>query len=219
VGPSSVVCNSPGDWLKRAIVSTQKEQILKIKIKIKAVKVTLSFATLALATLSIFQVNSLRAAIPQMAPVDRLNAIEEIHQLKARYIRCMDMKDWVCWRGVFAPDFHLKAGELEFHSAQEMVEGTKMTGLYDRVKTVSHAYTPDIEILSPTTARGTWACDFLHYWPAGTGTPQGKEIVPQGQWNHTDGYYHDTYVKIDGRWYIQSEEIQSIRDTQGHLGK
>ena len=161
-----------------------------------------------------------RSTSESMSTADRLLAIEDIHQLKARYIRCMDTKDWVCWGGVFAPDFHFKAGALEWHTGKEMVDSTHLTGLFDRVKTVSHAYTPEIEILSPTTARGIWSVDFLHYWPVGTGgQPTGQEIAAPGTWNHTDGYYHDTYVKIGGRWFIQSEEIESIRETEGRLGK
>jgi hypothetical protein len=159
------------------------------------------------------------ASARRMSAADQLLAVEEIHQLKARYMRHMDTKDWVGWEGVFAPNFHFKAGEDERHSAREMVESTHRSGLFERVKTVSHAYTPEIEILSPTTARGTWACDFLHYWPAGTGKVEGKEIVTPGHWNHTDGYYHDTYIKIDGRWFIQSEEIVSLRETEGTLDR
>jgi hypothetical protein len=190
-----------------------------VTLKIETAKTTLSSALLALALLLIVQVSSSRASTQELSTADRVLAIEEIHQLKARYMRCMDTKDWVCWGGVFAPNFHFKAGNLEWHSGKEMVQSTHLTGLFDRVKTVSHAYTPEIEILSPTTAKGTWSVDFLHYWPAGTGTTAGNEIVAQGQWNHTDGYYHDTYIKIGGRWFIQSEEIESIRETEGRLGK
>jgi hypothetical protein len=81
------------------------------------------------------------------------------------------------------------------------------TALFDRVKTVSHAYTPEIEILSPTTARGIWACDFLQYWPAGSGNVEGGEIVTPGHWNHTDGYYHDTYVKIGEGWLFNQRSL------------
>lgn len=159
------------------------------------------------------------AASQTLSTTDRLLAIEEIHQLKARYMRCMDTKHWPCWEGVFAPNFHFKAGNLEWHSAKEMVQSTHQTGLFDRVKTISHAYTPEIDILSPTTAKGTWAVDFLHYWPAGTGTTVGNEIAAPGTWNQTNGYYHDSYIKIGGKWYIQSEEIQAIRETAGTLEK
>jgi len=174
---------------------------------------------LVLVVLVTFHISNSRAANKELSTADRLLAIEEIHQLKARYMRCMDTKDWVCWEGVFAPDFYFKAGSLEWHSAKQMVQSTHLTGLFDRVKTVSHAYTPEIEILSPTTAKGTWAVDFLHYWPRGTGTVKGGEIAAPGTWNHTDAYYHDTYVKIGGKWFIQSEEIHSIRETEGTLGE
>ena len=39
-----------------------------------------------------------------MDALDRTVAIEEIHQLKARYFRCMDTKDWAGLTDVFAPD-------------------------------------------------------------------------------------------------------------------
>ena len=185
---------------------------------IDATKVLVSFTVVALGTALALGAVISRATAPALSIADQAMAIEEIHQLKARYMRCMDAKDWVCWEGVFAPDFHFKAGSLEWHSGKEMVQSTHLTGLFDRVKTVSHAYTPEIEILSPTTARGTWACDFFHYWPAGTGKAEGKEIVTPGHWNHTDGYYHDTYVKIGNKWFIQSEEITPIRATDGSLG-
>ena len=39
-----------------------------------------------------------------MDDLERLVAIEEIKQLKARYFRCMDTKDWEGFAEVFAPD-------------------------------------------------------------------------------------------------------------------
>ena len=39
-----------------------------------------------------------------MTPIDRLLAIEEIKQLKARYFRCMDQKKWDEFEAVFTPD-------------------------------------------------------------------------------------------------------------------
>ena len=45
--------------------------------------------------------------------VERLEAIEEIKQLKARYFRCMDTKDWDGFTTVFAPDARMDvSGEL-----------------------------------------------------------------------------------------------------------
>src|SRR5438094_9254923 len=39
-----------------------------------------------------------------MDGIERLQAIEDIKQLKARYFRCMDTKDWDGFAAVFAPD-------------------------------------------------------------------------------------------------------------------
>ena len=39
-----------------------------------------------------------------MDDIERLVAVEEIRQLKARYFRCMDTKDWAGLTDVFAPD-------------------------------------------------------------------------------------------------------------------
>ena len=39
-----------------------------------------------------------------MTEIEALAAIEQIKQLKARYIRFMDTKDWAGYESVFAPD-------------------------------------------------------------------------------------------------------------------
>ena len=39
-----------------------------------------------------------------MTESEQLLAVEEIKQLKARYFRCMDTKDWAGFEAVFAPD-------------------------------------------------------------------------------------------------------------------
>ena len=57
-----------------------------------------------------------------------------------------------------------------------MIQLVQQNGLYDRVKSVHHGHMPEIEILSPTTARGIWAADFMHYYPPGEPFPvTGKE--------------------------------------------
>jgi len=44
-----------------------------------------------------------------MNDIEKLLAIEEIKNLKARYFRCVDTKDWHGFKAVFAPD-----GRLDF---------------------------------------------------------------------------------------------------------
>jgi len=46
-----------------------------------------------------------------MTDVEKLLALEEIKQLKARYFRCMDKKDWKGYLAVFTPDATLDSSE------------------------------------------------------------------------------------------------------------
>jgi hypothetical protein len=190
-----------------------------MNVNCETAKVALRYALVALSVFLVFQVRNSAATPQALSSVDRLVAIEDIHQLKARYIRCLDMKDWVCWEGVFAPTFRFKNGATELAGPKAMVEANHGTGIYDRVKTVHHAHMPEIEILSPTTAQGIWSADFFHYYPSDGAKPQGGEIVSPGHWNLVNAFYYDTYVKIDGKWFIQSEEIHVLRDEVGPLAK
>ena len=61
-----------------------------------------------------------------------LDDIEQICQLKARYFRTMDQKDWTAYRGVFAED--------------AVIDTTDDTG-------------PGTEITGDDTARGIWAME------------------------------------------------------------
>jgi hypothetical protein len=139
----------------------------------------------------------------------RLEAIEEIKQLKARYYRCMDTKDWSGFAAVFAPDALMDmSGEM--HDGE--TEGTGIThgneaiadfvrGSVDHVQTVHHGHTPEITIESETTASGIWAMEDKLRWPP------GHPISTL----HGYGHYHETYRKVDGAWRIQSTTLTRLR--------
>jgi hypothetical protein len=56
--------------------------------------------------------------------VERLEAVEEIKQLKARYFRCIDTKDWDGFTTVFAPDARMDvSGEF----SNDVADGTGVT--------------------------------------------------------------------------------------------
>lgn len=151
------------------------------------------------------------------AAVERLIAIEDIKQLKARYYRCLDTKDWECWRTqVFTPDFaFLNANGAPQGTArgpQVMIDVITNNGIYDRVKTVHQGHMPEIEILSPTTARGIWQGDFMHTYPVGQPyQTTGREIAAPGLTNHTWTFYKETYEKIGGKWFIKTIDLSSGR--------
>src|SRR5579883_1903681 len=97
-----------------------------------------------------------------MTDIERLLAIEEIKQLKARYFRCMDTKDWVGFAEVFAPDAVMDmSGEMRDRTTpgDGVTRGNQaiaefVRGAVGGVQTVHHGHMPEIEVTSPTTARG-----------------------------------------------------------------
>jgi SnoaL-like domain len=147
-------------------------------------------------------------AVPQeslktMSAVDRLLAIEEIKQLPLRFGRCTSQKDWNCVRDLFTPDFVMSGHQTT--GGEGFIQVMHDAGLYDRVDTVLHIHGHEVEILSPTTARGIAAADYTFYYPLGQSFPiTGKEAVAPGQQTYTATYYYQTYEKVDGKWKIKT---------------
>jgi len=147
-------------------------------------------------------------SLKQMTPVDRLLAIEEIRQVPLRYCRCVSQKDWDCWHDLFAPDFYYDVPRMgRMKGPDGIVQFLRDVGPYDRVNSIFHSYGVEIEMLSPTKARGVWGADYIFYYPPNQKyEPTGKEVVAPGEQTHTYTYYYQTYVKIAGKWKIESSD-------------
>ena len=97
--------------------------------------------------------------------VQRLEAIEEIKQLKARYFRCLDTKDWDGFADVFTPDARMDmSGEVRGRNDDGVTTGNRDIAAFVRrmvgdVTTVHHGHTPELEVTSPNTATGVWAME------------------------------------------------------------
>jgi len=126
--------------------------------------------------------------------------IEAIKQLKARYCRYLDTKDWEAWRGIFADDFHSdtsQAGGKVIDGADDFVAFThKSVG---NRATAHQVHAPEIELTSATTARGIWALEDVVRLAPG--------VNLRGY-----GHYHETYEKIDGQWRITSSKLTRLRE-------
>ena len=98
--------------------------------------------------------------VTAMDAADQLLAIEEIKQLKARYFRCMDTKDWDGYAQVFAPNATLDVtGESRVPDDEGVVRGNTaiaeyVRGQVDPVTTVHHGHMPEIEITSSDHGHG-----------------------------------------------------------------
>jgi hypothetical protein len=131
-----------------------------------------------------------------------MNDVDAIAQLKARYCRLLDAKDWTAWRELFADDFvgdTSEAGGRKIEGADAFVAYVRRALGAPRRTTVHQVHAPEIELTSETTARGLWALeDFVRFAP-------GLDM-------HGYGHYHETYEKDDGQWRIKSSKLTRLRE-------
>jgi len=143
-----------------------------------------------------------------MDAVAKLTAIAEIKKLKATYFLGVDTQDLDLLRNeVLHPDVTFQFSEYRkepFASADEVLamfaEGLK--GKHS----VHHGHMPVIELTSESSAKGIWAMEDRIYW----GAPDDK--VKGAMFLHGFGHYHETYVKTDAGW-----RIETVRLTRLHL--
>jgi uncharacterized protein (TIGR02246 family) len=127
-----------------------------------------------------------------------MDDVEAIKQLKARYFRTMDTKDWAGMRQVFTDDVVMDTTA----SGGDVIEGGDAflaflePALADAV-TVHHGHMPEIEVGSDDTATGIWALQDLIIWPDGT------RMLGFG-------HYHETYRRGPAGWQISSSTLTRL---------
>jgi hypothetical protein len=141
-----------------------------------------------------------------MTDTERLLAIEQIKQLKARYFRCMDTKDWAGFAATFAPDATVDYTPSGGNPKDWSESGaTKVVALVRKMVettiTVHHGHMPEVEVISAISARGIFAMEDLIWWPE-----RARRKTLRG-WGH----YYETYEKIDGRWLIKTLKLTRLR--------
>ncbi len=146
-----------------------------------------------------------------MNDIDKLGAMESIRQLKAKYYRCLDTKNWSELETVFAPDVQADMREAtNDYDASAIINGAhafaqSIARAVEGMDTVHHGHTPEIEITSPTTASGIWAMEDK-LW-----RQQNSVSKLPFAFLHGYGHYHETYVKLDGRWFIKTTRLTRLR--------
>jgi hypothetical protein len=149
-----------------------------------------------------------------MNELERLSAIEEIKQVKARYFRGVDTCDAGLARGTLAEDCVLDytgcctdpATGRDFLPAMNVVlrglaswssDGLGKSG----IRSAHHGYNCDVTFTSDTSATVIWAMTDRLFMPSG---------APYSQMTGY-GYYHETYEKIGGSWKIKTLRMSRIR--------
>lgn len=144
-----------------------------------------------------------------MTEVEKLAAIMDIHALKARYFRMMDMKDWAGLEATFAPDlvadFRESTGQRD---ESQLTQGAaayvaKLAPILEHIQTVHHGHMPEITIEGPDCATGIWAMEDKLWVQEGSSLPFS--------WMHGYGHYHERYVRTGGEWRIREIRLSRIR--------
>lgn len=128
--------------------------------------------------------------------------IEEIKQLKARYFRFVDQKQWDKLADVFTPDAVLTVGPNPndvWRGRQEIID--RIRGALADTISIHHGHMPEIELTGNTTATGIWAMsDYL----------RGPRFTLQGY-----GHYTEDYVKQKGKWRIKNSLLTRLHVEAG----
>jgi hypothetical protein len=134
-----------------------------------------------------------------------MDDIEAIKQLKARYFRLMDTKDWDAWGQVFAEDCEMVVDSRPGSAAGDVMAITGRKTIVEMVRsqvgpavTVHHGHMPEIDLTSSDTAKGIWAMEDVVELP-------GERML------HGFGHYHETYVKTPEGWKIARLHLTRLR--------
>ena len=126
-----------------------------------------------------------------MTPED-LVEMEQIKQLKYRYLRCLDQKLWDEIETCFLPDTTARygGGLYEFEGRDAILEFLRSSMGATTMLSSHRCHHPEIVLTGPGEATGTWALE-------DTVILTDFGINVQGA-----AFYVDRYVKVDGTWFI-----------------
>lgn len=140
--------------------------------------------------------------------IEQLLAKEDIRDLKARYCRCLDTKDWHGLASLFLADAVL---DVQQDTGNPPINGR--SGILDQIRfavigaaTSHQVHTPEIVFVSADEATGTWAMQDRVVWqPGRSPLPGVASMTGYGQ-------YHERY-----RWTAEGWRFASVRLTRFHV--
>lgn len=131
------------------------------------------------------------------ARIQALEDIEAIKELKARYWRMLDQRNWDELRATLLPDAVLDMDGIPVCEGREVfvticIEAAKVPGQFN----AHHGHNARIRMTGRDSAEGTWDAWF-----------QGIDATNRTVLTLTN-HYADQYVRRDGRWWIKRLEAR-----------
>lgn len=134
--------------------------------------------------------------------------LDQIRELKARYCRLADAKQWDEVAALFTDDAVLRFLDVDGGLLNEVTADRFATEIGQRVgagQPIHHVFSHEIEFTSATTAKGVWAMEDLIFHDRAAHPESPFESM------HGFGHYHDTYVKSADGWRIGGSELTRVR--------
>jgi ketosteroid isomerase-like protein len=132
-----------------------------------------------------------------MANLDQIEAKFAITEVKARYCRFLDTKDWEGFAGLMADDFvfHMDGTSLPIiHGREAAVK--QVIASVGTAKTAHQVHTPEFQFVSPDEAHVIWPMQDRVIWP-------DKALTGYG-------HYHVRYVRQGGQWKIAATKLTRL---------
>ena len=129
-----------------------------------------------------------------MDDVTEMLEIEKIKQLKYRYLRFLDTKEWDSLGALFSENARSAYGDgrYSFEGRDAIMKFLVDSLGRASILTAHHGHHPEIELTSESTATGTWAL-----WDTVIDLEHGFTL-------RGAAFYTDEYVKQDGEWRFRS---------------
>ena len=141
-----------------------------------------------------------------MDAVETLLARVAIAEVKARYCRCLDTKDWAGFGAVFTAEAMLDVredtGAEPFHGRAAIVETVR--AVVEHAKTAHHVHSPEIAFDGDGAADVIWAMQDRVVWEPGH-SPIPPAVAMTGY-----GHYRERYVLADGGWRITALRLTRL---------
>jgi hypothetical protein len=122
-----------------------------------------------------------------------LDAIEQIKQLKYRYVRCLDLKRWDDYAECFVPEATGAYEGLEFADRESLVAYMR-ANMTEGLVSMHHVHHPEIVVTGDgigARATGTWYLE-------------DKVLVPELSFVlEGAAFYDDRYVNTPDGWRIE----------------
>jgi uncharacterized protein (TIGR02246 family) len=141
-----------------------------------------------------------------MDAVEELLAREKIKDVKARYCRFLDTKNWEGFADLFTEDAVLDVredtGSEPFHGRPAILETVRSAVQY--AQSAHQVHTPEITFDGPDAVDVIWAMQDRVVWQ------DGKSPIPPVTAITGYGHYRERYVRRDGRWWIASLKLTRL---------